>query len=862
MTNGNKRQSYIVPEDQEITDFSTDFKKRYSYKDTICNDLDTSIKRDIIRENNYTIEKKQLIDNTKQETQNSVFKHHKGRYLPNSADIVTQKKLEKKEEVLIKEEKNFQNEHKQLNFTGSRKHNHINNVEKDIRETLFGSIEHESNATKLSNGTIVADTSKVFKTENRDIFASSISNTISDSIKHDLKSSEVYADKIWRKEASNKGILQTFSDIADREITAANHGIYGNIDDRAREQAQKFGYKAGKYSLLGVKKSFLGSFRIAKYGKKLSNDITTGVISYSDAKKLLSNRVKESLIGSSVSATRLIGDGTSHIIEDFQGSDDLGMQAITKPKNAIIKTARTFKFAKATGKKINNGFKIAKKASKRIEKIRNAIFSAGKKILSNPVMLKGIGIAISVIVIIAVIISIISSITGVLPTFSLKSEEYELSQTYLYITELDARMEEDIIHEDTRLSIPPIDEYRYYINGMEATKENMKVYTNADSILTYLDSRYDDYTFDGIIGGIFGTNIKDEVKAIHQQLHKVEKVRWTEEIEHQSTSTDPVTKETSTETWTEYIYHMDIYLTTQSWESYYEENKDALLTADQQEQYSSLKEVGVYTFRQEIASPFEEENWQMGISSRWGWYVHQSGELKQHLGIDITIDRGTPIKACNSGKVETGYSSSLGNYVKVVKDNGDYTLYGHMSNITVISGNQVESGDIIGNVGSTGESTSNHLYLEYNKNGKNLNPLIFLGISSSSAGLSDGSLSALITEAEKYIGFPYVWGGSNPSTSFDCSGFICWIFTQSGTYNLPRTTAQGIYNQCMPISPNEAQPGDLIFFTKTYKTSSPVTHIGLYTGNNRMIHCGNPIGYTSISTSYWKNHFYGYGRLR
>lgn len=118
--------------------------------------------------------------------------------------------------------------------------------------------------------------------------------------------------------------------------------------------------------------------------------------------------------------------------------------------------------------------------------------------------------------------------------------------------------------------------------------------------------------------------------------------------------------------------------------------------------------------------------------------------------------------------------------------------------------------------------------------------MIFLGVSASTgAGLSDGSFSALIAEAEKYIGYPYVWGGSTPSMSFDCSGYICWIFTQSGTYNLPRTTAQGIYNQCTPISQSEAQPGDLIFFTGTYSSSSPVTHIGLYVGNGRMIHCGN-----------------------
>ena len=98
---------------------------------------------------------------------------------------------------------------------------------------------------------------------------------------------------------------------------------------------------------------------------------------------------------------------------------------------------------------------------------------------------------------------------------------------------------------------------------------------------------------------------------------------------------------------------------------------------------------------------------------------------------------------------------------------------------------------------------------------------------------------ALMQEAQKYIGYPYVYGGSSPSTSFDCSGYICWVYTHSGVYNLPRTTAWGIYQQCKPVSPSEAQPGDLIFFEKTYQFHEPVTHVGIYVGNGKMLHCGN-----------------------
>ena len=127
--------------------------------------------------------------------------------------------------------------------------------------------------------------------------------------------------------------------------------------------------------------------------------------------------------------------------------------------------------------------------------------------------------------------------------------------------------------------------------------------------------------------------------------------------------------------------------------------------------------------------------------------------------------------------------------------------------------------------------------------------------------MGDGSYGALFAEASRYIGYPYVWGGSSPSTSFDCSGFVCWVFTNSGVHNLPRTTAQGIYNQCTPVSATDAKAGDIIFFTGTYNSGNPVTHVGIYCGNGVMIHAGDPIKYSSINTSYWQSHYFSFGRL-
>lgn len=128
--------------------------------------------------------------------------------------------------------------------------------------------------------------------------------------------------------------------------------------------------------------------------------------------------------------------------------------------------------------------------------------------------------------------------------------------------------------------------------------------------------------------------------------------------------------------------------------------------------------------------------------------------------------------------------------------------------------------------------------------------------------LTDEKFAKMIKEAEKYLGYPYVWGGSSPSTSFDCSGFVSWVINNCGNgWNVGRQTAESLRRMCDIIPPSEAKPGDLIFFQGTYETSG-ASHIGIYVGNGMMIHCGNPISYASIEVPYWQQHFYCYGRLR
>ena len=208
------------------------------------------------------------------------------------------------------------------------------------------------------------------------------------------------------------------------------------------------------------------------------------------------------------------------------------------------------------------------------------------------------------------------------------------------------------------------------------------------------------------------------------------------------------------------------------------------------------------------------------------------------------------------------------------------TKYGHCSQILVQAGQQVKAGDVIAKVGNTGNSTGPHLHLEVLVDGQYMNPLYFADTGDTSAtslpaagagggnyvdydvppeALADEQFAAMLEEAEKYLGYPYVWGGASPSTSFDCSGYVSWVVNHTG-WNFGRLTADGLLGVCTPVTSANAKPGDLIFFQGTYNTSG-ASHVGIYVGGGMMIHCGDPISYANINTSYWQSHFYTFGRL-
>ena len=262
-----------------------------------------------------------------------------------------------------------------------------------------------------------------------------------------------------------------------------------------------------------------------------------------------------------------------------------------------------------------------------------------------------------------------------------------------------------------------------------------------------------------------------------------------------------------------------------------------------------------------------ELNWYAYISTYYGYSVNNgTGQTQLHRGVTVNVRQGTEVKSAMNGfVVDVGYSGTFGNYVVTQDKKGVQIKYAYLQSISVANGQEVTTDTVIGTTGSTGSATGSQLYLELVKDGEYYNPVFYISTGDSGLYVGGGSyddetVRRLFAEADKYLGMPYVWGGSSPETSFDCSGFVSYVFTNSGVCNMGRLTAQGIYDICMPVSPEEARPGDIIFFTGTYDAGEPVTHVGIYAGDGQMIHCGNPIQYTSINSAYWQSHFYAFGR--
>ena len=532
-------------------------------------------------------------------------------------------------------------------------------------------------------------------------------------------------------------------------------------------------------------------------------------------------------------------------------------------KNALTRFWQKRRMKKQYQKQAREAAKTTKRAAQKAavtaEKIAGAVWGFIKK---NPKVFLLLAAAFLIVVLLqscmAAVMSIGNGALGAVAGTSYLAEDADIDRAELAYTEWETDLQLEI--NNAERTHPGYDEYRYNVADISH---------NPYELMAYLTAVYDDFTFAGVQG------------ALRQIFDGQYTLTFTEEIEVRYRT------ETRTDTWTDedgnehsdtyevevpynyYILHIDLAARS------FSDVVFSRMNAEQLERYN------VYMItkgnRQYLQSPFGETNWLSYVSSYYGYRVHPiSGAKDYHKGADIAMPQGTEILAGQDGTVT--FAGDNGGYgLVVVLDNGEglVSKYAHCSALLVSAGQTVKAGEPIARVGSTGNSTGAHLHLEIIKDGTYLNPLYFAvtnDYAHSGAGtqgpeygdpgaaMGDGTYAALIAEAEKHLGKPYVFGASGPD-SFDCSGFVCYALNQSGVSGMGRTNAQGLYNRCTPVAPDEARPGDLIFFTGTYSTPNACSHVGIYVGGGQMIHAGKPVQYSSVNTRYWQSHFYSYGRL-
>lgn len=499
----------------------------------------------------------------------------------------------------------------------------------------------------------------------------------------------------------------------------------------------------------------------------------------------------------------------------------------------------------------------AKTAKETFTKTANAATGIAKKLqeiaVKNKTLIITIGIfSLLLIMIMSALSSCGSMFTGTVTTTMAStylSLPAEIDAADLSFTQKEMTLQNTIDSMET--DHPGYDEYDYNLGAIGH---------DPFTLISYLSAVHTEFT---------AVDVEHEIQQLFDAMYSL----TTEEVEETRTKTG--TDAEGNETEEEYtVTILRVTLTVTPLESIVAGRMDT----EQAEIFAAYTETkgGLQVF----GTP-ADYYWYYYISSYYGYRKNpNTGAEELHRGVDIAVPTGTVVYAAHDGTVtQAAYDSYYGNYVVITDSKGYTTKYAHMDSLTVSAGQSVKKGDTVGESGNTGSSTGSHLHIECLYNGEYYNPLFYFeagtqtiygetpGGTGGGTGnvippdsYDDATVQALMTEANKYLGMPYTFGGTPPS-SFDCSAFVCWVFSNSGVHDLPRTTAQGIYDQCTPVSAADAKAGDIIFFTGTYNAGRPVTHVGIYCGNGTMVHCGDPIQYTSINTSYWQSHFYGFGRL-
>jgi murein DD-endopeptidase MepM/ murein hydrolase activator NlpD len=495
----------------------------------------------------------------------------------------------------------------------------------------------------------------------------------------------------------------------------------------------------------------------------------------------------------------------------------------------------------------------AEKAAKRAKKAGGMIADAGKALAG---VIKRHPMAAGAVALIVLLLFCLMSLFGALGSagsgsmggifaVSYLAEDADIDNAELAYTEWETDLQIQIANAQS--SHGGYDEYRYNVGDISH---------NPFELMAYLTAKYQGFTY---------VAIQADLQALFNEQYSL---TFTPTTETRYADPTDANEDGDYEPYTWRV--MTVTLTARS----FSDVVSTHLIGEEAAHYALLMQSK--GARQYLANPFGDLNWLPYVSSYYGYRLHPvSGEKNYHKGVDIALPLGTPILAGQDGVVTfAGNSGDYGNVVVIENADGLTSKYAHCDTISMNVGQTVKIGDVIGTVGSTGNSTGAHLHLEILKGGNYLNALLFADTGSYAAApnygyaglpMGDGTFEALMAAAATVEGMPYVWGGSSPATSFDCSGLICYLYRLAGIHDFGRIGATSIYNACSPVTAQEVRPGDVAVFHSTYSTTNPITHIGIFVGyidNHPVIfHAGDPIGFTRIDTPYWQSHFYGYARV-
>ena len=461
-------------------------------------------------------------------------------------------------------------------------------------------------------------------------------------------------------------------------------------------------------------------------------------------------------------------------------------------------------------------------------------------------------IAFLVICILIMILSTSSLIGATFASIVYQSSDLEVTSTNSYFSELETELAIDIFETETRYS--GYDEYEYSLDNISH---------DPHMIASYLSVKFP-HGFE-----LSNSEVKMEIENLFKKMYKLERIPRTEVRYSGETS-----------------YTVEILKTvlkTKPLEDVIDSEFGVLGVKEKISYRMFYGAKGSFTF---MRTPVTED-WKLDVIKKFGYSINPDTNQKEYYNaMDITVEDGK-VYAVVDGTVYFG-SDEFGQYLEILTYAGNKVRYSNLTSFTVLEGQEVKAGDEISSLANT-TTVDSFLRLQLiDKENNFLDPYFYL--ISNTDKLSDAYIvdfsqnngynnnpnydfpsdvdfesyedwvKALLEEAKKHLGKRYVFGSNGPNT-FDCSSFVTWTFTHSGVKNMPRTTAQGIYNSTERISKEELRPGDIVFFTGTYDAGRPVTHVGIYVGDGTMIHAGDPVQYANLNSNYWKNHYYGAGRV-